>query len=189
MADIEKLIPHIIKWEAGTELKGATNEQLFNRARRSGYAKLKGDSGGHTMIGVTLATYADYCRKHRLPAPTVEALKAIPYAHWLDICKSMFWDRCQADRITSQSVAEMFVDWVWLGGPAKIKRVQRLLKVTADGVVGEKTLKAINAMNPLLLFGMIRANRIAWANANGKGSKARFRQGWINRANDLKWKF
>ena len=188
MTDIELLIPHIIKWAAGTTAIGATNERLFNLARPRGYACLKGDTGGPTMIGVTLATYTDYCRCKGLPRPDVAALKAIPYAHWRDICKSMFWDKCQADKIRSQSVAEMFVDWVWLGGPGKIKRVQRLLKVTADGVVGPKTIAAINSMNPMLLFGMIRADRIAWAESNGKGAKAQFRQGWINRANDLKWK-
>ena len=188
MTDIEKLITHIIKWEAGLTAPSLTNERLFDRARPNGYACVRGDSGGPTMIGVTLSTYADYCRKHGLPKPDTAALKAMPYAHWRDICKSMFWDKCKADRINSQSVAEMLVDWVWLGGAGKIKRVQKALRVAADGVVGEKTLAAINGMNPLLCFGLIRDDRIAYANAARKGRNARFADGWINRANDIKWK-
>ena len=58
MADIDKLIPHIIRWEAGVkQLYGESLERLFERARRPGYAYDPDDKGGHTQTGITLNTY------------------------------------------------------------------------------------------------------------------------------------
>lgn len=71
------------------------------------------------------------------------------------VLKPAFWDRWKADRILSQGVANILVDWVWGSGKHGIVIPQRVLGVTPDGIVGEKTLAAVNAANPQQLFDAI----------------------------------
>lgn len=188
MASIDKLIPYILKWEGG-------------------FVNDPTDRGGATNKGVTIATYEAYCRQKGLPRPTVEQLKNIPDAHWRDIIKTMFWDKWHADDIHSQKVANILVDWVWLSGVHGIKKPQALLGVKADGIVGNKTLSAVNFADPDELFSALYKERVKFINAivsrsisayeKQIGRKAtekellkytqkRFLSGWMNRLNDIK---
>ena len=51
MANVEKLVPFILKWEGG-------------------FVNDPDDLGGATNKGVTLATYTQYCRKKGYPVAT-----------------------------------------------------------------------------------------------------------------------
>ena len=188
MASIDKLIPYILKWEGG-------------------FVNDPTDRGGATNKGVTIATYEAYCRQKRLPRPTVEQLKNIPDAHWREIVKTMFWDKWKADDIHSQKVANILVDWVWGSGIHGIKKPQALLGVKVDGIVGDKTLSAVNFADPEELFDAIYQERVKFLNAIVSNSVAayekkigrkatdaellkytqkRFLSGWMNRLNDIK---
>ena len=188
MASIDNLIPFILKWEGG-------------------FVNDPTDRGGATNKGVTIATYEAYCKKKGLPRPTVEQLKNIPDDHWREIVKTMYWDRWHADDINSQKVANILVDWVWASGINGIKKPQALLGVKADGIVGNKTLSAVNFADPEELFTAIYQERVKFINAivarsiasyeKKIGRKAtekellkytqkRFEKGWLNRLRDLK---
>lgn len=188
MASIDKLIPFILKWEGG-------------------FVNDPTDRGGATNKGVTIATYEAYCRQKGLPRPTVEQLKNIPDAHWRDIIKTMFWDKWHADDIHSQKVANILVDWVWLSGVHGIKKPQALLGVKADGIVGNKTLSAVNFADPKELFAALYKERVKFINAIVARSVAayekkigrpatekellkytqkRFAKGWLNRLAEIK---
>jgi lysozyme family protein len=166
-----------------------TNEQLFEKARKRGFANDPHDLGGATMCGVTIATYTEYRRRKGLPKPTVEQLKAIPYKEWLEILKAMFWDRWKADQIRNQSIANFLVDWVWASGNYGIKLPQKILGVTIDGVVGPKTIAAVNAKDPDTLFYQLRQERIDFTDriCKSRPQNKRFYTGWINRIIDLKY--
>lgn len=168
MADVNKLKPFILKWEGG-------------------FVNDPDDLGGATNKGITFATYCQYRKKKRLPEPTVEDLKNLSDAEWTEILKTMYWDRWQADRINNQFVANILVDWVWASGVHGIKRTQKLLVVTVDGIVGEKTLAALNAQDPETIFDKIKADRIDFINEICKARPAneKFRKGWLNRINDF----
>ena len=56
MANVEKIVPFIIQFEAGVTPAGLTGEVLFEKARKNGYANDPDDLGGATMVGVTLFT-------------------------------------------------------------------------------------------------------------------------------------
>jgi lysozyme family protein len=49
------------------------------------------------------------------------------------------------DEFTDPRLAELVLDWLVNGGPA-IKALQRILRVTVDGAIGDETLKAANAL-------------------------------------------
>lgn len=125
MADVKKLAPFILKWEGG-------------------FVNDPDDLGGATNMGVTMATYKVYCKRKGRPEPAIDDLKHLSNDEWIDILKSLYWDKWKADQIKSQSVANILVDWVWASGNYGIKIPQELLGVTADGIVGKNTLAAVN---------------------------------------------
>ncbi|MBD5251767.1 MAG: peptidoglycan domain protein [Bacteroides sp.] len=189
MANVEKLVPFIIQFEAGVTPAGLTGEKLFEKARKTGYANDLDDLGGATMVGVTIATYKEYCRKKGYPVPTIDRLRNMTYAQWLDILKTMFWDRWQADKIANQSVAEILVDWVWASGKYGITIPQQVLGVTVDGVVGPKTLAALNKQNPAQFFARIVAERKAYIDriCASRPVNNKYKRGWLNRLNAIKF--
>lgn len=190
MANVEKLVPFIIQFEAGVIPAGLTGEKLFEKARKTGYSNDPDDLGGATMVGVTIATYKEYCRKKGYPVPTIDRLRNMTYVQWLDILKTMFWDRWQADKIANQSVAEILVDWVWASGKYGITIPQQVLGVTVDGVVGPKTLAALNKQNPAQFFARIVAERKAYIDriCASRPVNNKYKRGWLNRLNAIKFR-
>lgn len=171
MADVKKLVPFILKWEGG-------------------YVNDPDDLGGATNKGITIATYEHYCRMKGYPKPTIERLKNITNEQWTDILKTLYWDKWLADRIINQSVANILVDWVWASGSYGIKLPQKLLGVTIDGIVGNKTLAAVNEYkDQFKLFQMIRNERTDFIDriCVSRPTNNKFKKGWLNRINDLKF--
>ena len=173
MADARKLMPHVLRWEGGF-----VNDPL--------------DAGGATMKGVTLATF----RRFYGQGASVARLKAITDAQWLHIFKTGYWDKCLADRIVSQSVANAIVDWAYNSGPATAaKKVQAILAevfsvpLKIDGAIGPKTIAAINGADPRRLFDEVQRSRLAFVEAivRNKPSQVKFLNGWRNRINSLKF--
>lgn len=190
MADVRKLAPFIIMYEAGVSRAGLTAEVLFEKARKTGFANDPDDRGGATMIGVTIGAYTEYCRRKGKSRPTVAQLKAMSYAEWLDILKTQYWDRWKADEIRSQSVAEILVDWVWASGKYGITIPQRMLGVAADGVVGPKTIEAVNRQVPAQFFARLMAERKAYIYriCARRPANNKFKRGWLNRLNGIRYK-
>ena len=190
MANVEKLIPHLIRWEAGCIAKaGESNESLFERAKKTGFSNDPVDAGGATMIGVTLATYETYCRKKGYPRPTALSLRNISYPHWRDIVKSIFWDRWQADKINNQSIADILVDWVWGSGSYGITIPQRVLGVKQDGSVGPVTLKTLAEQDQKTFFNKIVDARVKYIDdiIKRRPANSKFKTGWLNRIYSFKF--
>ena len=184
MANIEKFIPILYRWETGITMKpGETIESAFERAKKVGFANDPDDTGGATMVGVTIGTYRSYCRYKGWRNPTVQDLKNIPYKVWRDIVYTMFWNKWKADTIENQKVANMVVDWVWHSGAGTIKKVQSLLGVTADGIVGPKTIAKLNA-TPDIVDKVYAARKAYFDNiVKNNPSQKKWLKGWMNRLN------
>ena len=172
MANVNQLAPFILKWEGGfvndpADLGGATNMGVTIGAWKScGYDK-DGD-GDIDVDDLRLLTREDVVNR---------------------VLKPHYWDRWKADLITSQSVANILVDWVWASGAHGIKIPQRLLGVTVDGIVGPKTIAAVNARNPRELFDMIKIARFDFIEdiCRKRPANNKFKRGWMNRINDLRF--
>ena len=62
-----------------------------------------------------------------------------------DFYKKEFWDKAKLDEVHSQQIAnEIFIAGVNMGMKKAVMLAQKLVCVPADGIVGPKTLKAIN---------------------------------------------
>lgn len=170
MANSSKLVPFILQWEGG-------------------FVNDPDDLGGATNKGITIGTFTEYKKRKGQKAPTVDDLKNISDAEWHDVFKSLYWDRWRADEIKNQSVANILVDWVWASGVHGIKRPQKLLGVAADGLVGPKTIAAINAADPKKLFDAIKADREKFIDeiCKARPKNEKYRRGWMNRINAIKY--
>lgn len=170
MADIKKLVPFIKKWEGG-------------------FVNDPDDLGGATNMGITIGTFKNYRKLKGMPEPTIKDLKNISEAEWMDILKTYYWNKWKADHISDQAVANILVDWVWASGSYGIKIPQRILGVTSDGIVGAKTLNALNSYpDQAELYEKIYQERIAFIDriCISRPQNKKFRKGWLNRINDIK---
>lgn len=208
MAKVDRIFTFLMQWEAGLrpEFFDLPFEDQFEQAKKTGFANDPADPGGATMVGVTIGTFNEYCRRRKLSKPTVEDLKALTFAQWTDIIKMMYWDRWKADRIKDQAIANVLFDWVWASGVHGIRRPQMLVGVVPDGIVGPKTIDAVNHCDPKVLFNAIIDSRVDFINDTCHSSrvkyekkvgrpatekellkytKMRFKKGWLNRINAI----
>lgn len=190
MANVDSLLPYILKFEGG-------------------FVNDPADAGGATNKGVTIGTWRQVgYDKDGDGDIDVADLKKLTDADVRNrVLKPAFWDRWKADRINSQGVANILVDWVWGSGKHGIVIPQRLLGVVPDGIVGEKTLAAVNAADPRQLFDAIfearkkflhditnqsiakyerKIGRKATNAELKKHTNKRFINGWLNRLEAIK---
>jgi len=154
-----------------------------------GFANDPDDLGGATMKGVTLNTYKAWRKERGLPAPTVQDLKGITDAEWDGVFKSLFWDRWRADGIKDQSLANILVDWLWISGSYGIRIPQYALGVTVDGIVGQKTLAALNSQPPSMFFERLRQEREGYIDriCKSRPRNRKYRNGWLRRLNAIRY--
>lgn len=170
MADIKIMVPHILTWEVLIKDKnikarrdaliksGASGREIYNLVAPYGFTKTPGDRGGATMCGVTIATFREWAHN---PLASENDLKALGYDEWLAILKHVFWDRCKADLIANSSIALMMVDWCWLNGATTaIRQMQATFGLATDGVIGPKSLAALNAQPAEVTFSRLRTSRL-----------------------------
>lgn len=190
MAKVDILVPYILQWEGG-------------------FVNDPADAGGATNKGVTIATWRQ-CGydKDGDGDIDVDDLKLISNDDVKNrILKPHYWDRWKADQIQNQKVANILVDWVWGSGKHGIVIPQRILGVQADGIVGNKTLSAVNFADPNQLFAAIYKARVDFLNEITESSIAKYEQkigrkatekellkytnkrflkGWLNRLESIK---
>lgn len=148
------------------------------------YACVSGDKGSHTNKGITIGTFRSVFGQGK----SVNDLKNMTEAQWDYIYERLFWNKWKADQINDQSIANLLVDWFWASGSYGIKLPQKVLQVTIDGIVGNKTLGAINNYpNQKELFAKLWHEREAFFKRIGVGTQAKFLRGWLNRLNGIQY--
>lgn len=167
MADYRELIPFILKFEGG-------------------FVNDPADSGGPTNKGVTLNTFRSVYGRTK----SVNDLRYITNEQWRNIFISRYWNKCSADMIKDQSIANMLVDFAWHSGvTTAVKKLQKIVGVTSDGICGVQTIGAINSRYATDTFNLLKAARMKYLQSivKNKPSQARFIKGWTKRVNAIEY--
>lgn len=157
-----------------------------------GFVNHPNDRGGATNRGVTIATWkAQGYDKDGDGDIDVDDLRLITPADATRIMRLNYWNRFRADEIRDQSVANILVDWLWGSGKPAITITQKLLGVTADGIVGPKTIAAINKQPAHAFFERIKTRRREYIDNIIKSNPSQkvFKAGWYRRLNAINYGF
>lgn len=166
MAKFEIAIPHTLVWEGlyvnhPNDPGGETNRGITDRldGKIDGLVDLDGDGEGDVDI------------------------KGLTEAEAKQVYKRRFWDKMQGDKIESQLIANILFDGYVNCGANGIKMMQRILNQKDDGVIGPKTLQAINGADEILLYNRYKIERIKYYQdlAERKPALKVFLRGWMNR--------
>lgn len=162
----------------------------FILSYEGGYVNDPHDLGGATNRGVTIATWkAQGYDKNGDGRIDVEDLKQISVEDAVGIMRKNYWNRWKADGIEDQSLANALVDWTWASGANGIIIPQKLLGVTADGIVGPKTLAALNNVYAPVFFEQLRKRRLRFIDGiiRNRPEQKRFMEGWYRRVNAINY--
>lgn len=179
----EVLIPFMLKWEGGL------SRSNHDRASQNYCPTELNGSYYHTNKGITYKTWVSFFGSQKDMRFLV-----MDHKDWLLVFKDNYWDSWKADMISSQRIANVLAEWVWMSGSYGIKIPQRMLGFTGnkvDGIVGPKTIKKlqkkINSSENDFLARLYDSRFRFYHNIveNDFSQKPNL-QGWLNRLNDLK---
>jgi lysozyme family protein len=139
------------------------------------YSNHAADPGGETMYGITKFTANSngyFGEMKDLPLETAKA-----------IYKKQYWDTVKAEEIPKDLRYAMFDAAVNCGPVQAIKWLQKSCGVLDDGVIGPKTLSAVNGLAPdgtkrkIIAYQIkFKANLATWP---------MFGKGWMRRIADI----
>ena len=164
-----------------------------------GYAFVSGDRGGETYKGISRKFHPDWegwtiidrvknayggrlPHNYNIKSPVLDGL-----VH--DFYKRVFWDRIHLDQVHNSSLQELIFDIYVNSEKSGIKVIQSVLRnqfnqdIVIDGILGPKTIAAINRCKAGDLFNAIKEARIHfYKQIAQRGDNAKFLRGWLRRA-------
>lgn len=145
--------------------------------------QVAGDTGGLTYAGIA-----------RNPNPSwpgwawIDRGETPPSQLVRDFYRAGWWEPLWGAQIQDQAIAESIYGFATnssaYGAPkTAIRLVQAVVGTTPDGSMGDKTLEALNAMEPRLFLALYALARIARYRdiVTRKRDQQKFLLGWINR--------
>lgn len=137
------------------------------------------DPGGATCKGITLATFRQY---H--PDASKDDLRHISDADVQHIYRKGYWNPIKGDDLPSGVDLVTFDFAVHSGNGRASKYLQRIGGVTVDGVIGPKTLAAVNAMDAKTTINLLCDRRLEFL--KGLPTWKFFGKGWQARVSRIR---
>jgi len=145
-----------------------------------GFVNHPSDPGGATNYGITIADY----RKYVKPNATVDDVRRMTVSEAKAIYRARYWDAMRCDELPAGVDHAVFDYGVNSGIGRAPKVLQRVLGVTADGVIGPKTLAAANAADPIKVINGICDERMRFL--RGLSTWPVFGKGWTSRVSRVR---
>lgn len=136
-----------------------------------GYVNDPRDNGGETNWGITVAV----ARANGY----VGAMRTMSRVQAKAIYRKQYWDAVKADQLPFVVAFQLFDAAVNHGVRRAVMLMQQCVGTTQDGVIGGKTIQAINTRNPQQLALLFNAVRLEFY--TGLGDFAHFGKGWTRR--------
>jgi len=167
MANFDISFKKLLKWEGG-------------------YSNNPNDSGGSTNFGITQNSWNDFIKKwpNKSPKTDVSTLNDLDADQFYFL---EYWLPLKLFEVESQPVADVILSFAVNQGKATaVKRLQNILQITADGIIGPNTLAVINAADPKYLVNKFCLATSAFYDAlvKSKLSDSIFLNGWKHRVAD-----
>lgn len=152
-----------------------------------GYQNLTSDPGNRNSLGVYVGTNwgisARFYEDILGHPPTVQEMKNLSKDEAKQIYKTHFWNKLRASQINNQAVANTIVDMQVNSGRGgriaqEVLRDRFNINISVDGIVGPKTIFAINSVNANQFVVKYNEARVAYYKQIGNAS---FINGWLNR--------
>lgn len=145
-----------------------------------GFVNHPADPGGMTNLGCTKKVWEEW-----VGHPVTEAdMRALTPFDVAPLYKAKYWDRVKGDDLPAGLDYAVF-DCAINSGPGRAaKFLQEALGVTADGVIGNGTLKAVAAHSTIELISKYNAKRLAFL--QGLPTWGTFGKGWGRRVEEVK---
>lgn len=160
-------------------------EQAFQRLMRDEGVVLTdtpNDKGGLTFCGISRKFHPKWSGWRDIDVGSTPSIDLVRSFY-----RETFWEPIRAQDMIHQRVAEVvFSQFVNMGSNG-IKLMQTTLGLVADGVVGTKTISALNRGDEELFLMRYSLTNVARYHAIGMKDKTqrRFWPGWIKRALDI----
>jgi lysozyme family protein len=147
-------------------------------AHEGGYVNHPSDPGGKTNLGVTQKVWEYY-----VGHPVEEAeMRGLTKELVAPLYKEEYWDAICGDQLPCGADYLAFDFAVNAGANRAIKTIQRALKITADGIIGPVTLKAIQDAEDFISdFSAAKESFY-----RGLTNFPTFGKGWLNRVAEAK---
>jgi len=140
-----------------------------------GYVNHPSDPGGRTNLGVTQRVWEEY-----VGHPVDEAeMRSLTKEMVSPLYRKEYWDAVRGDQLPSGADYLAFDFAVNAGAFRSIKTIQRALKITADGVIGPVTVKAIQDTNAEDFINNFSAAKESFYRS--LTNFPTFGKGWLNR--------
>ena len=177
----DKAIFHIMKSEVGPWFDEnfpacLTGSIATPQDRKmTGYVNDPDDTGGETKFGIA-----------KNANPTVDIAK-LTYSQAKVIYRKNYWDKCRCGELPERIATHLFDAAVNHGSTTAIKLLQRAVNASDDGVLGPKTIAAIQALpEKQVVYFFIQHRRNFYLRIVERNpSQAKFLKGWFNRLNEL----
>jgi lysozyme family protein len=184
--DYKKIIDHTQKWEGG--LSRDKNDSASVNPNPLPY---KGVTGWHTNKGITYATWVSLFGKD-----SNAEFYEMKDEQWIK-AYFVYYNAVKGNQILNDSIAYFLTQIAWgsgIGGKQAGKTVQKALNqlghnLTVDGIIGIKTLEAINTTDSKTLFDKMIEFRVKYFQSISKGRNQTFLKGWLRRLEDFRLTF
>jgi lysozyme family protein len=149
-----------------------------------GYVNDPLDSGGRTNLGVTQRVWEEFVG-HPVSESDMRALTPEIIA---PMYKMKYWNSSYCEVLPKGLDYVVFDFAVNAGTGRSVKTLQQAIGCVADGVIGPKTMAAINDAEPKDLIAKFSDARADFYQGivTRKPDQARFIKGWLNRVEDAR---
>ena len=145
-----------------------------------GYVNHPSDPGGRTNLGVTQRVWEQYVG-HKVDEAEMRSLTKEMVS---PLYRKEYWDAVHGDKLPCGADYLAFDFAVNAGSFRCVKTIQRALNITADGVIGPVTVKAIQDTNAEDFINNFSAAKESFY--RGLTTFPTFGKGWLNRVAESK---
>ena len=183
----DKVLIDGVEYIKSQSFNNNTSEDVFNKtfeyilSVEGGYSNDKADKGGKTKYGIIEVEARKYGYKGDMKDLTKDIAE--------DIYKNKYYLSNNLDKIKDKRVALSIADWTINSGSWGLKKAQQTINIlkgdilAVDGVLGEKSIQAINSINPEMFLNQYHElqRKFYKAIVDNNPSQSVFLKGWLNR--------